>query len=173
MATPLPTTIRVQLPYPEEPTPFRCPICSISYKAFTSYTRHVVQKHPGKVEFSFGCAVCGVTFPSASTTGGCTRRPATDSTLRSRKPTPPPPAGTKVNPVPTAARSHPRGPWASTSETSTQRRQQQQQQESGPQRSMPGLWMPWRSAAPRPTSLSPAEWGRRRPSRWGHTRGCS
>ncbi len=49
----------LEFPYPEVAGQlFRCPVCSLSYKMFTSFTRHVAKKHPREVSFSFKCTQC-------------------------------------------------------------------------------------------------------------------
>jgi len=56
------TPFQMKLPYPEDRQPFRCPVCSVSYKMFTSFTRHLGAKHTGEVSLSFQCSQCEQTF---------------------------------------------------------------------------------------------------------------
>ncbi len=53
------STTQMTMPYPEIiGKPFGCPVCSISFRLFTSFTRHAANKHPGQVQFLFECALC-------------------------------------------------------------------------------------------------------------------
>ena len=72
-ATPLPPSLgstnttaqHLELPYPDIPNkPFRCPLCDVSFKVYTSFTRHLHQRHEGMLNLTFRCVVCSVTFPS-------------------------------------------------------------------------------------------------------------
>ena len=59
------STHHLELPYPEVPgQPFRCPVCSVCYKMYTSFTRHLLQQHEGLVTLSFMCTHC--TYTSSS-----------------------------------------------------------------------------------------------------------
>ena len=56
------TSISMTFPYPEDGQLFRCPVCQLSYKMFTSLTRHLSAQHPGRVEFTFKCGECSQCF---------------------------------------------------------------------------------------------------------------
>ena len=65
VAAPLPTTHLVELPYPDPlGKPFRCPLCAVSFKVYTSFTRHLQQRHDGLVSLSFQCDQCSAVYPS-------------------------------------------------------------------------------------------------------------